>query len=125
MRRDFEEYLVQVQKQRNNMNKALEELKEKALKGEVDPDTVNLISKNVTILETNYKRLLYCRHLLNLPPKFIQKIRVKKLLKKQEEFKKAQADSESVSQENREAINTIEDINESFANSPEAEGAAK
>ena len=107
MRRDFEKYLVAVQKQKTRMDKALADAQELAQKGELEDSVAQNIMQRVQVIEANYQRLLYCKHLLNLPPRFIQKIQEKKWLKIQKEFEEQKADKESVVNENEVALDEI------------------
>ena len=74
MKRDFEKYLVIVQKQMLDMDKAVQEASELFKEGKLSEDNVNFITMRHDIVKTNYDRLLYARHLYNLPPKWIVKI---------------------------------------------------
>lgn len=74
MKKDFERYLVIVQKQMLDMDKAVQEASELFKEGKLSEDNVNFITMRYDIVKTNYDRLLYARHLYNLPPKWIVKI---------------------------------------------------
>ena len=112
MRRDLEEYLIVIQKQRDEMVKAVNEANELAIKGEISTEQVNLIQNYFNQLEANYQRVLYCRYLYNLPPKFIQKWQQKKLAKELQKFKEVNADGDSVKEENDNCLEKVkEEIN--------------
>ena len=63
MRRDFEEYLSVVQKQRTEMVKAVEEANELLMQGKMTQEQALNIQLQVNLIESNYQRLLYCRYL--------------------------------------------------------------
>ena len=107
MKRDFEEYLIKVQKQRDEMMKAVEEANKLIVEGKISQEQVESIQNYFTLLESNYQRILYCRYLYNLPPKFIQKLRSKKMAKELSEYMKNKADEESVVAENQECIEKV------------------
>ena len=110
MRRDLEKYLITVQKQRDEMLKALDEANSLILEGKIQPEQVDSIQNYFNILESNYQRILYCRYLYNLPPKFIQKLMKKKLRKEMEEFVKNNADEETVVKENQECLEKVGEV---------------
>ena len=109
MKIDFEDYLLTVQKQVDDMNKAVEEANQLLADGKMSAETAEFIKKQMEIINANYQRLMYCKYLYTLPPKFIQKWRNKKLQKQAEKFMKEQADKEAVVKENKEALDTIND----------------
>ena len=110
MRRDLEKYLITVQKQRDEMLKALDEANALILEGKIQPEQVSAIQNYFNVLESNYQRILYCRYLYNLPPKFIQKLMKKKLKKEMEEFVKNNADEETVVKENKECLEKVGEV---------------
>lgn len=107
MRRDLEEYLITVQKQRDEMIKAVEEANQLILEGKISQEQVDSIQKYFNTLESNYQRILYCRYLYNLPPKFIQKLQKKKIEKELRKYFEQHADKESVIEENKECIEKV------------------
>lgn len=107
MRRDLEEYLITVQKQRDEMIKAVEEANQLILEGKISQEQAESIQKYFNTLESNYQRILYCRYLYNLPPKFIQKLQKKKIEKELRKYFEQHADMESVVEENKECIKKV------------------
>ena len=110
MKRDLEEYLIALQKQRDEMNKAAEEANSLLLEGKLDPEQANAIQTYFNTIEANYQRVLYCRYLYKLPPKFIQKIQQKKIHKELMEYMEKNADKESVLKENEDCLEKVSDI---------------
>ena len=110
MRKDLEKYLTSLQKQFTEMEKAVNEANELIKKGEMNSEQASQIKAYMDILNTNYQRVLYCRYLVNLPPKFIQVIQNKRMQKEMEKFKSKEADSESVIEESQEALDSMEEI---------------
>ncbi len=107
MRRDFEEYLSVVQKQRTEMLRAVDEANKLLLEGKMTQEQASNIQLHVSLIEANYQRLLYCRYLYSLPPKFIQKLRKKKLEKEADKFKKENADKQAVKEEGEKSLEVI------------------
>lgn len=116
MRRDFEDYLLKVQKQRDEMAKAVEEANSLILEGKIEESQVQAIQTYFNTLEANYQRILYCKYLYTLPPKFIQKIQQKKLVEELKKFLDKHADKDSVFGENQEWIEATEAIVEEAKN---------
>ena len=116
MKKDFEKYLVTVQKQHNDMQKALEEAQKLAQEGQISAKIAKNIKAQADIIEANYQRLLYCRHLYMLPPKFIQNIKKKKFELEQKKFFEQKADELGIKEENQKAIDelnkTVEKVKE-------------
>jgi len=110
MKRDFEKYLVQLQKQYTDMNKAIEEVNQSLKDGTMTQEQAAPIMSYYNIVNTNYQRVLYCRYLYNLPPKFIQAIRKKKMEKEAQKFVNEHADKESVVNETQEALDNIKEF---------------
>ena len=110
MKKDFENYLLSVQTQRDKMWKAVEEANSLAKEGNITNEQVAAIQAQLNLLEANYQRLVYCKYLYNLPPKFIQKIRSRKLAKQLNEFMENNADKTSVEKENEEAIEKVKEV---------------
>jgi len=111
-KRDLEKYLISVQKQRDEMLKAVNEANELLIKGNISPEQANSIQSYFNQLEVNYQRILYCRYLYNLPPKFIQKLQKKKIEKELKKYVDNKADEESVKKENQECLDKVkEEIN--------------
>lgn len=114
MKKDFENYLLQVQRQKTKMDKAVKDANQALVEGKMSNEQVQSISMAAANLNANYQRLLYCRYLYRLPPKFIQKLRLKsaqrKAKKMLEELAAEKADEESVITENEDNLNTVEEI---------------
>lgn len=116
MKRDLIDYLLRLQKQEDDMQKAVEEANELLQDGKISEEQVNNIQNYMNIIHNNYQRVLYCKYLYDMPPKFIQKIQQKKLDKKLAKFIEEQADKDSVLDENEEALTGIEEIVENTDN---------
>ena len=91
------------------MEKAVNEANELIKEGKMNSETASMIQGYMNKINENYQRVLYCRYLLNLPPKFIQKLQKKKLEKEMKKFIDKQADAESVVNENQECLDGIEE----------------
>lgn len=109
MRRDLEKYLASLQKQYTEMEKAVNEANGLIKEGKMSSEQALQIQSMMNTINNNYQRVLYCRYLVNLPPKFIQKIQKKKEEAKLKKFIEEMADKESVEKENQEALDTIEE----------------
>ena len=107
MIRDFEKYIVQLQKQYNEMNKAMAEAQELAASGKLSQETAESIVKNTEIIKANYQRVLFCRHLIALPPKFITNLKKRYWDIKGHIFKTTKSDKESVLAENEQCLDDI------------------
>ena len=116
MRRDFEDYLLKVQKQRDDMLKAVDEANALALEGKIEESQVQAIQTYFNTLEANYQRILYCKYLYTLPPKFIQRLRQKKLTEELKKFLEKHADKDSILEENKECVENTEAIVEEIKN---------
>ena len=110
MIKDLEKYLATLQKQYNEMEKAVNEANELIKDGKMSSEQVMQIQNYMNTINSNYQRVLYCRYLLKLPPKFIQKLQNKKLEKQLNKFKDEQADEETVVEETQDALDNIEEI---------------
>ena len=110
MKRDLENYLSQLQKQFNEMEKAVNEANELIKEGKIDSQTAMNVQGWMNKINENYQRVLYCRYLVNLPPKFIQNIQRKKLEKQMKEFIEKQSDEQSVVAESQEALDSITEV---------------
>lgn len=109
MKKDLDLYLLQLQKQEDDMMKAVNEANELLTEGKMPKEQVEMIQKSMDIIHNNYQRVLYCKYLYSLPPKFIQKIRQKKLNRQLKKFMDEQADKESVVSENKDNLDIIEE----------------
>ena len=110
MRKDLENYLTQLQKQYTSMEKAVSEANELIKEGKMSSEQALQIQNMMNTINNNYQRVLYCRYLLNLPPKFIQKLQQKKLAAEFKKLQEEHADEESVVNESQEALDGIEEI---------------
>ena len=110
MRKDLENYLSQLQKQFNEMEKAVNEANELIRDGKIDSQTAMNVQGWMNKVNENYQRVLYCRYLVNLPPKFIQNLHKKKLEKQMKKFIEKQADEETVVAESQEALDNIVEV---------------
>ena len=99
-----------MQKQLNEMEKAVNEANELIKEGKMKSEQAMQIQNYMVTINNNYQRVLYCRYLLKLPPKWIQKIMKKREDAKMKKFMEQQADQESVEQENQEALDGIKEI---------------
>lgn len=113
MKRDLVDYLLRLQKQEDDMQKAVEEANELLQEGKFTEEQMNNIQNYMNVIHSNYQRVLYCKYLYDMPPKFIQKIRQKKLDRQLAKFIEEQADKDTVLQENEDYLNGIEEIVES------------
>lgn len=114
MRRDFEKYFTKLQLDYNSILKQKEKIDEEYRKNLLNEDQYNNFLSYFNIIKVNYDRIGYARYLLHKPPKFIDAIfkklserDAKKLL---EEYKKQNADEESVLEENKTALNNAKEL---------------
>ena len=110
MKRDLVDYLLNLQKQEDDMQKAVEQADDLLKEGLITQEQAENIINYMNTIHSNYQRVLYCKYLYELPPKFIQKIQQKKLNKKLAKFIEEKADKETIYEENKEAQEGIEDI---------------
>lgn len=112
MRKDFERYFVDVQKDYNNMLKQLEQVNKEISEGLVSEEQRMNFETYFMTIKNNYDRISYMRYLLRLPPKFIQKLQQKslnnKMMKELKKYQDENADKESVNKEDKEALENIE-----------------
>ena len=112
MKRDFERYFVEVQKDYNRMLKALEKVNEEISNGQVSDEQRQSFEQWFNQVKVNYDRVSYMRYLLHLPPKFIQKIQQRnvnsKMMKELKKYQEENADKDSVLNENKEALDNID-----------------
>lgn len=113
MRKDLKAYYVACQKQYNELQKVLEDINKEIAEGKVTEEQRASFENYFNTVQTNYQRISYMMHLLNKPPKFIQKWEDKKALKEQErlmeEFRKQNATDEQVLAENLDAIDKLKE----------------
>ena len=110
MRRDLEKYLISVQKQRDEMVKAVDEANQLIIEGKISQEQAAAIQNYFNTVESNYQRILYCRYLYKLPPTFIQKLQKKKTERELRQYIEKQADAESIIKENSECIEKVGEI---------------
>lgn len=110
MKKDLDLYVLQLQKQMDLAEEAMEKAQEQVQKGMIKEEDISGLMQYCETVVTNYNRVLYCKYLLNLPPKFIQKMQQKKLTKKMVEFTMKNSDGDQVIKENDAAIEGICDI---------------
>ena len=112
MKRDFERYFVEVQKDYNRMLKTLEKVNEEISKGQVSDEQRRSFEQWFNQVKVNYDRVSYMRYLLHLPPKFIQKLQQRninsKMMKELKKYQEENADKDSVLKENKEALDSID-----------------
>lgn len=122
MKKDVQVYFIQMQKQYNELNKMLNKVNKEIEQGLVTEEQKANFESYYMAVKANYDRVAYLMHLLYQPPKFIQKLRNKKVLKEQEkamkEFEKNKATLEDVTKENEETLAKIKD---SFPEGPECQ----
>ena len=121
MRRDFNKYFVQVQKNYNEMNKILEKVNKELSEGKCTNEQRDQLVIYFNQIEVNYDRLSYVKHLLSLPPKPIQWLHNKRLELIQRNFEKKFADANSVVDENNLALENIKAISD-YVDSEGSEG---
>ena len=92
------------------MEKAVKEANDLIREGKMDSQTAMNVQGWMDKINENYQRVLYCRYLVNLPPKFIQNMQKKKLEKQMKEFIKKHSDEESVVAESQEALDNITEV---------------
>lgn len=113
MKKDVQNYFIQMQKQYNELNKMLDKVNKEIEQGLVTAEQKANFENYYMAVKANYDRVAYILHLLYQPPKFIQKLRNKKALKEQEkarkEFEKNKATLAEVTQENEETLAKIKD----------------
>lgn len=113
MKRDLKEYYVTLQKQYNDLQNALEAINKEIAEGKITSVQRTNFENYFNTVQTNYHRVSYIMHLLNKPPKFIQRWEDKKALKEQnqlmEEFRKQNATKEQVIEENQEALDKLKE----------------
>lgn len=110
MKRDLVDYLLNLQKQEDDMQKAVEQADDLLKEGLITQEQAENVINYMNTIHSNYQRVLYCKYLYELPPKFILKIQQKKLNKKLAKFIEEKADKETIYEENKEAQEGIEDI---------------
>jgi len=113
MKKDLQQYLMSMQAQFDEMKKAFEFAEEESMKGNLSEEVCKQVADYYNVVASNYDRVQYCVHVMNLPPKWIQKLQQNKLNKKLKQFIDKKADRESIEAENKEAIDKMkETLNE-------------
>lgn len=109
-RMDLERYIVVLANQSIKMREELEKIQKAAEKQDIPENIIESIKTQVDIIEGNYQRVLYCKYLLDLKPKWIRNIIDRNNKKKAEQFIKKHADKDSVIKENDEALKKIKEV---------------
>ena len=108
MKRDLKEYYVNLQRQYKEMTDIAEKVNKEIEEGKVTQEQRDQFESYFMTVKNNYDRVSYIVYLLDLPPKFIQKWKERKLKKDYEktlkEFQKKKVTMEDVVSENSEAI---------------------
>lgn len=111
MRRDFEKFFVKLQLDYNAITKSKEDIDKEYLNGLLTDTQYNNFMTYYNSIKANYDRVNYVRYLLHKPPKFIDmllNIKARKDAHKElNKFKELNADEESVLNENKDAINSV------------------
>ena len=113
MIKDVQRYFIDMQKQMNEANKALEQVNKEIEAGLVSNEQRDSFTNWYWTVKNKYDRLAYIMYLLHKPPVFIQKLREKKLLKEQEKFSaelEKNATKEAVEEENKECLDNITEL---------------
>ena len=110
MRRDLEQYILSLADSAIKMRAEVEKINKVAEEQKIPQEILENLQRQVEIIDGNYQRVLYCKYLLDLKPKWIRKIIDKKAKKKALEFAKNKADRESVEKENEEALEKIKEV---------------
>ena len=111
MRSDLESYIVMLADQSIQMRHELEKINKAAKLQDLPPEMIQAYQDQVNMVEANYQRVLYCKYLLDLKPKWIRKLIDKKNKKKAAEFAAKHADRESVREENEKALEKVRELN--------------
>ena len=107
MRIDLERYILMLADQSIQMRKELEKINEAAKTQELPKEAIENFQRMVDTVESNYQRVLYCKYLLDLKPKWIRDLIDRKSKKKALEFAKKKADQQSVIEENKECLEEV------------------
>lgn len=110
MRRDLEDYILLLADQSIKMREEVEKINKAAEKQQIPKDILDNLQRQVEIIDGNYQRVLYCKYLLDLKPKWIRDLIDKKAKKKALEFAKKNADKEAVKKENEEALEELRKV---------------
>lgn len=115
MLKHFNRYLVDQQKQYNQLLKIIEKVNKELEEGKCTQEQRDNLQAYFDAVKSNYDRLMYVKHLLLLPPDFIQKIKFNKAKREYEKqqkemYKQLKADQESVHAENEASLNAMRDI---------------
>ena len=108
MKRDLKEYYVTLQRQFKEVRDIAEKVNKEIEEGKLTQEQRDQFESYFMNVKTNYDRVSYIVYLIDLPPKFIQKIKERRLKKKYEEsfkrFKEQRATAEDVIEENEKSI---------------------
>ncbi len=113
MKKDVQNYFVQLQKQYNELNKMLDKVNKEIEQGLVSEEQKTNFENYYMNVKANYDRVAYIVHLMYQPPKFIQNLRNEKALRDQQkalkEFEAKNATLDQVLEENEETLAKIKD----------------
>lgn len=109
-RRDLERYILDLADQSIKLRAEVDKINAKAKEQNIPEEVLNNLQTQVNVIESNYQRVLYCKYLLDLKPKWVRNLIDKKTKKKAEEFVKKHADKESVKKENEEALEKVKEV---------------
>ena len=108
MKRDFKEYYVTLQRQYKQMKDIADKVNKEIEEGKVTQEQRDSFETYFSTVKANYDRVSYIVYLLDLPPKFIQKFKERKMKKNYEkmlkEFQEQHSTKEDVIKENDEAL---------------------
>lgn len=109
MKRDLKDYYVTLQRQFKEMKDMAEKVNKEIQEGKLTQEQRDAFETYFMNVKTNYDRVSYIIYLLDLPPKFIQKImqwKEKRDYDKwyKENFKENKATAEDVINENEESL---------------------
>lgn len=110
MRRDLERYILDLADQSIKMKAEVDKINKYAKEQEIPEEILNNLKTQIDIIEANYQRVLYCKYLLDLKPKWIRDIIDRKAKKKAKQFIARNADKDSVIKEGNVALNKIKEI---------------
>lgn len=115
MLKHFRKFYVSQQKQYNELLKIVEKVNKELEEGKCTQEQRDALQTYFDTVKTNYDRLSYVKHLLLLPPDFVQKLQLNKSKREYEKqqrelAKQNNADQESVLAENQENIDKMNEI---------------
>lgn len=110
LRIDLERYILQLADQSIKMKEEVDKVNKVAKEQNLPEETVRFLNEQANLVETNYQRVLYCKYLLDLKPKFIRDFIDRQHKKKLQKFIEKKADKDSVIEENKEALDKVKEI---------------